>query len=69
MINLSVLDNSQNNLLYIDSKYFSAYIGTPAKNIPPLDEFNEIDAVSNCRLLHFSSYISPSAAVSTIFLT
>ena len=45
---------------------FSPDRGTPANNIPPLDEVNDGDTVSTCRALHFSSCIYPSAAVSTI---
>ena len=40
--------------------------GTPAKNIPPLDDVNDEDTVSTCRVLQFCSCISPSASVSTI---
>ena len=40
--------------------------GTPTKKIPPLDEVDDRDTVSTFRALHFSSCISPSAAVSTI---
>ena len=45
---------------------FSPDSGTPAKNVPPLDEVDGGDTVSTCRVLHFSSCISPSAADSTI---
>ena len=45
---------------------FSPDRGTPANNTPPLDEVDDGDTVSTCRALHFSSCISPSAAVSTI---
>ena len=45
---------------------FSPDRGTPAKNIPPLDEVDDGDTVSTCRELQFYSCISPSAAVSTI---
>ena len=48
------------------NKSFSLDRGTPAKNIPPLDEVDDGDTVSTCRELHFSSCIYPSAAVSTI---
>ena len=34
--------------------------------IPPLDEVENKDTVPACRSLQFSTYISPSAAVSTI---
>ena len=44
----------------------SSDIGTPANNIPPLDEVDDGDTLSNCRALQFSSCISPSAAVGTI---
>ena len=46
---------------------FSSDIWTPEKNIHPLDEFDDGDTVSTCRALQFSSCISPSAAVSTIY--
>ena len=45
---------------------FSSDRGTPAKNIPPLDEVDDEDTVSTCRSLQFYTYISPSAAISTI---
>ena len=45
---------------------FSSDRGTPAKNIPPLNEVDDRDTVSTCRALRFYSFISPSAAVSTI---
>ena len=45
---------------------FSSDSGTPAKNIPLLDEVDYEDTVSTCRSLQFSASISPSAAVSTI---
>ena len=45
---------------------FSPDIGTPAKNIPPIDEVYDGDTVSTCRALQFSSCISLSTAVSTI---
>ena len=51
---------------YCFNNIFSRDRGTPAKNIPPLDEVDDGDTVSTCRVLHFSSCISPSAAVSTI---
>ena len=45
---------------------FSYDSGTPAKNIPLLDEVDDEDTVSTCRSLQFSTSISPSAAISTI---
>ena len=45
---------------------FSSDRGTPAKNIPPLDEVDDGDTFSICHALQFSSCISPSADVSTI---
>ena len=45
---------------------FSPDIGTPAKNIPPLDEVDDGYTVSTFRALYFSSCISPSTSVSTI---
>ena len=45
---------------------FSPDRGTPANNIPPLDDFDDVDRVSTCRALHFYSCTYPSAAVSTI---
>ena len=45
---------------------FSPDRGTPENNIPTLDEVDDVDIGSTCRALHFSSYISPSAAVNTI---
>ena len=45
---------------------FSYYSGTPAKNIPILDEVYDEDTVFTCRSLQFSTSISPSAAVSNI---
>ena len=45
---------------------FSSDSGTPAKNIPLLDEVDDEYTVSTCRSLKFSTSISPSAAVSTI---
>ena len=46
---------------------FSSDRGTPAKNIPPLDEVYDEDTVYTCRSLKFSTSIYPSAAVSTIY--
>ena len=46
---------------------FSPDRGTPPKNIPPLDEVNDGDKFSTCRALQFSSCISPSAAIITIY--
>ena len=48
------------------NNHFSPDSGTPTKNIPPLDEVDDGDTVSTCCALHFSSFTSPSAAVSTI---
>ena len=45
---------------------FSSDSGTPANNIPLLDEVDYEDTVSTCRSLQFSTSVSPSAAVSTI---
>ena len=45
---------------------FSSDSGTPAKNIPLLDEVDDEDTVSTFRALQFYTSISPSAAVSTI---
>ena len=45
---------------------FSSDSGTPAKNIPLLDEVNDESTVSTCRSLKFSTSFSPSAAVSNI---
>ena len=45
---------------------FSSDIGTQANNIPPLDEVDDEDTVSNFCSHQFSTSISPSAAVSTI---
>ena len=46
---------------------FSPDRGTPEKNIPPLNEVDDGDTVSTCLALHYSSCISPSAEVSTIY--
>ena len=46
---------------------FSTDRGTPAKKTPPLDEVDDGDTVSTCRAIHFSSCISLSTAVSTIY--
>ena len=48
-------------------KYFSTDTGTPSKNIPPLDEVNDVEIVYTCRELHFSSSSSRSTEVSTIY--
>ena len=45
---------------------FSPDRGNPAKNIPPLVEVDDGDAVSTCRALNFYIFISPSTAVGTI---
>ena len=45
---------------------FSDDTGTPVKSIPPLDEVDEVETVSTCGALHFSSYAYPSAEVRTI---
>ena len=45
---------------------FSSDSGTPAKNIPLLDEVDDEDTVSTRRSLQFSTSVSPSAAVRTI---
>ena len=45
---------------------FSTDTGTPANNMPPLDEVDEGETVSTCRAIYFSSSISPSAAASTV---
>ena len=46
---------------------FPTDIGTPAKNIPPLDEVDEWEKVSTCRALHFYSSIYPSAVVRKLY--
>ena len=46
---------------------FSPDRGTPENNIPTLDEVDDGDTVYTCRVIHFSSCISPSTAVSTIY--
>ena len=46
---------------------FSTDTGTPSKNIPPLDEVNDVEIVYTCRELHFSSSSSRSTEVSTIY--
>ena len=48
------------------NNHFSPDSGTPTKNIPPLDKFNEVQTVSTCRELHFYSYFSSSEATRTI---
>ena len=40
--------------------------GTPTKNMPPIDEFDDGDTVSTCHELQISSCIYPSAAVRNI---
>ena len=50
----------------ISNNHISPDTGTPAKNIPPLDEVDGGDTFSTCRALHFSSCIYLSAAASTI---
>ena len=47
-------------------KPFSPDRGTPAKNIPPPDEFYYGDTVSTLCAPNFSSCISPSVSVRTI---
>ena len=51
---------------YCFNNKLSSDRGTPAKNIPPLDEVDDEDTVSTCRALQFSSCIYPSSAASTI---
>ena len=46
---------------------FSLDRGTPEKNILPLDEVNDGDKFSTYHELQFSSCISPSESVSTIY--
>ena len=36
---------------------FSTDTRTPENNIPPLDEVDEVEIVSTCRALHFSSML------------
>ena len=45
---------------------FSIDSGTPANNIPPLDEVDDVDTVPTFRAPHFYNCISPSAASRTI---
>ena len=45
---------------------FSPDRWTPAKNIPPLDDFSDVDTVSTCCALQCSSCISLSEAFITI---
>ena len=52
---------------YCFNNPFSPDRGTPANNIPPLDEVDDGDTVYTCRALHFSSCIYPSALVRTIY--
>ena len=51
---------------YCFNNHFSPDRGTPWNNIPPLDEVYDVDAVSTCHALNFSSCISPSIVFSTI---
>ena len=51
---------------YCFNNKFSTDRGNLSNNIPPLDEVDAGDTVSTCRALQFSSFISPSAAVSSI---
>ena len=48
------------------NNHFSSDSGTPENNIPPHDEADDEDTFSTCRSLQFSTYVSPSTAVSTI---
>ena len=41
------------------NNHFSSDSGTPAKNIPHLDEVDDEETVSTCRSLQFSTSISP----------
>ena len=41
------------------NNHFSPDSGTPAKNIPPLDEVDDGDTVSTCHALHFSVVFLP----------
>ena len=66
MTNLSVSENSWNDLLKIASTINLPDRGTTTKNIPPLDDIDDGDTFSTFRALQFSTYISPSAAVITI---
>ena len=49
------------------NNHFSTVTGTPAKNIPLLDEVDDGETFSTCRALYFSSSASRSTEVSTIF--
>ena len=63
---MGIREFSERLAQYCFNDNFSPDRGTPQKNIPPLDDFDDGDTVSTFRALHFSSYISPSAAVGTI---
>ena len=58
---IGVRELSERLAQYCLNNPFSPDRGTPAKNIPPLDEVDDGDTVSTCRALHFFSCISSSA--------
>ena len=64
---IGIREFSEKLAQYFFNNPFSTDRGTPSNNIPPLDEFDDVDTFSTCRALHFSIYVSPSAAVRTIF--
>ena len=63
---IGIRELSERITQYCFNNNFSPNRGNLEKNIPTLDEVNDGDTFSTCRALHFSSCISPSAAVSTI---
>ena len=63
---IGIREVSEQLALDLFNNPFSTDTGTPAKNIPPLDEVDEAETVSTCRALHFSSSASPTTEVSTI---
>ena len=63
---IGIREFSERLAQYCFNNKFSPDRGTPAKNIPPLDEVDDGYTVYTCRALHFSIFISPSAALSTI---
>ena len=46
---------------------FKTDTGNQENSIPPLDEVDEGEAISTCRIIHFTIYSYPSAAVRTIY--
>ena len=64
---IGIIELSERLALNFFNSPFSTDNGATAKNIPPLDELDDGETVSNCQALHFSSYDYRYTDVSTIY--